>query len=122
MKKLIGNYKGDNLYLIISSYKNNGRIYLGVETEEELYDDITINLLDKQLYSNDTVFINGNMTNDMRRFLEKNGIIGETIDVVQYNMGRYDLVKVDFDKLKQYDPYGFKQYEKYKKSLEDYEL
>ena len=27
MKKLIGNYKGDNLYLTIASYQNNNRIY-----------------------------------------------------------------------------------------------
>ena len=122
MKKTIGNYKGDNLYLIISSYKNNGRIYLGIETEDELYDDITINLSDRSLYSNDTVFVNNDMTQDMRSFLEKKGIIGKTIDVTYYNMGKYDLVKVNFDKLKQYDPDGFKEYEKHKKSLEDYEL
>ena len=49
MKKLIGNYKGDNLYLTIASYQNNNRIYIGVETEEELYADVTINLSDMYL-------------------------------------------------------------------------
>ena len=37
MKKLIGNFKGNNLYLMISSYQKNNRIYIGVETEGELY-------------------------------------------------------------------------------------
>ena len=38
--------------------------------------------------------------------------IGETIETYQYNMGKYDMVQVDFDVLKEYDSDGFKEYEK----------
>lgn len=112
MKKLIGNYKGDNLYLTIASYQNNNRIYIGVETEEELYADVTINLSDMYLLDDDYIFVNGDITKDLRNFLEEKQIIGETFTTVQYNMGRYDMAKVDFDILKEYDPKGFKEYEK----------
>lgn len=114
MKKSIGNFKGDNLYLTIASYQNNNRIYVAVETEEELYADITINLSDMMLPADDYIFVNGDMTRDLRNFLEKKNIIGDTFTTVQYNMGRYDMAKVDFDVLKEYDPEGFKEFEKNK--------
>lgn len=113
MKKLIGNYKGDNLYLTIASYQNNNRIYICVETEEELYADVTINLTDMMLPNNEYIFVNGDMTSDLRNFLEEKQIIGETFTTFQYNMGRYDIAKVDFNILKQYDSKGFKEYTKY---------
>lgn len=117
MKKLIGNYKGDNLYLTIASYQNNNRIYIGVETEEELYADVTINLSDMYLLDDDYIFVNGDMTKDLRNFLEEKNIIGETFTTIQYNMGRYDMAKVDFNILKEYDLKGFKEYEKYNESV-----
>ena len=117
MKKLIGNYKGDNLYLTIASYQNNNRIYIGVETEEELYADVTINLSDMYLLDDDYIFVNGDMTKDLRNFLEEKNIIGETFTTIQYNMGRYDMAKVDFNVLKEYDPKGFKEYEKHNGSV-----
>ena len=116
MKKLIGNYKGDNLYLTIASYQNNNRIYIGVETEEELYADVTINLSDMMLLDDDYIFVNGDMTRDLRNFLEEKEIIGETFTTIQYNMSRYDMAKVDFDILKEYDPKGFNEFEKYNES------
>ena len=115
MKKLIGNFKGDNLYLTIASYQNNNRIYIGVETEEELYADVTINLSDAYLLDDDYIFVNSDMTEDLRDFLEEKNIIGETFSTIQYNMGKYDMVKIDFDILKEYDSEGFKEYEKYNK-------
>lgn len=111
MKKTIGNFKGDDLYLTIASYLNNNRIYVGVDTVEESYSDLTINLPDMMLPDEDYIFVNGDMTSDLRNFLEKKDIIGETIYTYPYNMGKYDMVKVNFDKLKEYDPDGFKSYE-----------
>ena len=73
-----------------------------VETGEELYADITINLSDMMLPNDDYIFVNGDMTRDLRNFLEEKNIIGETFTTVQYNMGRYDMAKVDFDVLKEY--------------------
>ena len=114
MKKEIGNFEGNNLYLTIANDRNNNRIYLGVETEEDLYADITINLSDMMIPDDNYIFVNGDMTKELRTFLEKNKIIGETIETYQYNMGRYDMVEVDFDLLKEYDPEGFKDYNKNK--------
>ena len=42
--------------------------------------------------------------------LEEKNIIGDVFTTIQYNMGRYDMVKVDFDVLKEYDPEGFNKY------------
>ena len=120
MKKEIGNYNGQNLYLTIASYRNNNRIYLAVETEEDLYADITINLSDMLIPDDNYIFVNGDMTKELRSFLEKNKIIGETIETYQYNMGRYDMVEVDFDLLKKYDPEGFNEFSKSKE--DDMEL
>lgn len=117
MKKLIGNFKGDNLYLTIASYQNNNRIYIDIETEEELYADVTINLSDAHLLDDDYIFVNSDMTEDLRDFLEEKNIIGETFSTFQYNMGKYDMVKIDFDILKEYDSEGFKEYEKYNKYI-----
>ena len=117
MKKLIGNYKGDNLYLTIASYQNNNRIYIGVETEDELYADVTINLSDMYLLDDDYIFVNDDMSKDLRNFLEEKNIIGEIYMTIQYNMGRYDMAKVDFDILKEYDPNGFNEYKKYNESV-----
>jgi hypothetical protein len=117
MREFIGNFKGNNLYLKIASYQNNNRIYIGVETEEELYADVTINLSDMMLLDDDYIFVNSDMTRDLRNFLEEKQIIGETFTTIQYNMGRYDIAKVDFDILKEYDPKGFNEYEKVNKSV-----
>ncbi len=117
MKKIIGNYKGDNLYLTIASYQNNNRIYIGVETEEELYADVTINLSDMYLLDDDYIFVNDDMSKDLRNFLEEKNIIGETFTTIQYNMGRYDMAKVDFNILKEYDSKGFNEYKKYNESV-----
>lgn len=110
MKKSIGNYNGEDLYLRIASYQNNGRIFIGIDTEEESYSDLTINLSDAMLPDDDYIFINGDMTNELRSFLEEKNIIGDVFTTIQYNMGRYDMVKVDFDVLKEYDPEGFNKY------------
>lgn len=123
MKKSIGKFDKEDLYLTIANYRNNGRIYLAVENaDEELYADITINLVDMLLPGDDYVFVNNDMTKELRNFLEEKNIIGETLYSNPYNMGQYDMVKVDFDLLKEYDPDGFEKYEDYKNHNDDYEL
>ncbi len=37
-------FKGKEIFLEVSQYKNNGRIAILAYTEEEFYSDITINL------------------------------------------------------------------------------
>lgn len=111
MKKAIGKYKNNNLYLTIDSYQNNNRIYIGIETKNGLYADITINLTNMLLPDN-YIFVNNDISSDLRKFLEEKGIIGKTIETYQYNMGRYDMVNINFDLLKGYDKEGFNLYKK----------
>ena len=112
MKKSIGNYNGKELYLTIAKYSNNNRIYVAVETEEDLYADITINLSDMVLPGEEYAFANGDTSKELRKFLEDKGIISEPIETYQYNMGRYDMIKLNFELLKEYDSEEFNQYEK----------
>lgn len=112
MKKPVGVYNGTNLYLTISSYLDNGRIYLGLETEEELYADITINLSDRLIEDDNCIFISGHVYNDLQDFLIEKEIIEEPYNVMQYNMGKYNCSRVNFEKIKEYDPEGFENFEK----------
>ena len=112
-RKSIGKFQGDELYLEVSSYTNK-RIFIGLNTKEEPYADITINLADMMLPSKHCVFMNGDISNDLRDFLQEKGIITDSLGMYQYNMGRYEMAVVDFGKLKELDPQGFKEYEKYK--------
>lgn len=112
MKKPIGVYNDENLYLTISSYSDNGRIYLGLETEDELYADITINLSDRLIEDDNCIFISGHVDNDLQDFLIEKEIIEEPYNVMQYNMGKYNCSRVNFEKIKEYDPEGFEDFEK----------
>ena len=118
MKKSIGKYNNEDLYLTIASYRNNNRIYLAVETKDDLYADITINLSDMMIPNDDYIFVNGDISRELRNWLEKENIISEPIETYQYNMGKYDMVKVDFDILKEYDPSGFAEYKKNNEEIE----
>lgn len=43
--------------------------------------------------------------------LVDNGVINEVIrEKVPYNMGKYDLVRFDMNKLKEFDPKGYEEY------------
>ena len=110
MKKSIGNFKGEDLYLKISSYRNNQRIYIGLETKEEPYANVTINLPDMLLPDIDYIFLDNSMSEELRKFLEEKQIIGETLGAVRYNMGIYEITQVDFDILHEYDSKGMNNF------------
>lgn len=123
MKKSIGKFDNQDMFLTIANYRNNGRIYIALENEDnDLYADVTINLSDMLLPDDDYIFVNNDMTRELRNFLEDKKIIGETVFTNKYNMGHYDMVQVDFDLLKEYDPEGFEKFEDYKNKTDDYEL
>ena len=123
MKKSIGKFDNQDMFLTIANYRNNGRIYIALENEDnDLYADVTINLSDMLLPDDDYIFVNNDMTRELRNFLEEKKIIGETVFTNKYNMGHYDMVQVDFDLLKEYDPEGFEKFEDYKNNTDDYEL
>ena len=89
-------------------YQNNNRLYLGLETEDELFSDITINLPEYPL-TDDTIFVSGDMTKEVKQQIEKCGILSNYLYSVQYNMGNYDCYSISLEKLKYYDPKGFEK-------------
>lgn len=109
-------FKNNELFLEITQYVNNGSLAILAYTKEDIYGDITINLPGFSVDEGEG-FINS-ITKDsgLEQKLIKEGIIKEVITTVQYNMGKYDLVAFDIDKLKEYDPIGI---EEYKKTIED---
>lgn len=110
MKKF--KFKKYVLYLNVGSYASNGRLAVTCKTKEESFCDITINLPDGFCSFIDEAFIDS-MCKDCGLYQEliDKGIIKEVIRKnVTYNMGHYDLVRFDLDKLKGYDPNGYKYY------------
>lgn len=117
-KKKTLKFKGNKLSLQVTQYRNNGNLSILAYTGGEPYGNITINLSGYWL-DEDEGFIDA-LTKDsgLEEKLIKEGIIKEIITKVNYNMGKYDLVVFNMEKLKEYDPKGM---EEYKKLLEDEE-
>lgn len=107
-KTKILKFKGDNIYLRVYQYQDNGRIaILSYTMDGEDYTDITVNLPDVYIYSKTTVFINSFVTScGLEKILQKEGIIKEILENVQYNFGTYTKVSIDIEKLKEYDSEG----------------
>lgn len=104
------NFNGKKLFLKVSEYPNNENLGILAYTEEDLYGDITINLSGFSVDRGEG-FINA-ITKDsgLEKKMLKEGIIKEVITTVKYNMGHYDLVEFDLEKLKEYDPEGVNEY------------
>lgn len=110
--KSIGVFDNQELYLDISSYIN-GRLYLGLNSIEEPYSDITINLPESTLPSNNTIFLSNDMSSELKSFLKEKNIIGETLYLEPCGRSEYEVAFVDFEILKEYNPAGFKEYDDY---------
>lgn len=68
-------FKGENLFLDVSSYRDNGRLAIIACTEDEIYADVTINLPD-MLTCENTGFINAITAScGLEEKLVKEGII-----------------------------------------------
>ena len=117
MKKVFDEEMGYKYYLGVSTYRNNNRLYIGVFDREDGFReeidysrDITINLSDKIIDSKNKVFLCGDLSDESKYKLIEKGIISKPIEQVQYNMGKYDLVEVNLDVLKEYDPEGVEEF------------
>ena len=106
-KEICRDEENYSLFLFKSEYRNNGRLYLGFECygddykSYDFYDDLTINLSDMQVESDDIIFINSYITDKILQQLENRNII-EYIDIVKYNLGKYMKYKVNRDILNEY--------------------
>lgn len=106
-------FKNHNLYLKIGNYSNNNRLaVLCYTNNDEPFTDITINLSNIFLNCIDEAFIDPiNKDCGLYQFLIENGFINKVIKSdVPYNMGHYDLVKFDLEKLKEYDLEGYNNF------------
>ena len=105
-------FKDYELFFEIGTYTYNNRLAVLCHTEDEPFSDITINLPEIHLNSIDEACIDP-MCKDcgLYQALIDNGVINEVIrEKVPYNMGKYDLVRFDMNKLKEFDPKGYEEY------------
>lgn len=119
--KKILKFKKRELFLEVSPYLNGGNLAILAYTKEDIYGDITINLNGYSV-DKDEGFINS-ITKDsgLEKKLINEGIIKEVITTVNHNMGKYDFVSFDMEKLKEYDPKGTKKYLNEKENEEEFE-
>ena len=104
-------FDGDKIYIKVGKYINDRIGILANSVSGEPYGNITINLPDKAILNYDEVFINSECkSSGLEDKLIEIGIIKDIIEEVRYNYGKYDLVRIDFEKIKEYDPVGFKKY------------
>ena len=114
MREPLINYKGEDLYLVMANYVDNGRLYMGLENEErENYCDITINLSDIPEIGDMVVFLNGDISSELKKELRNIGLISKPIQQMPYNYGLYDIVIVNREALKDYDKEEYKKFEEY---------
>ncbi len=106
-KKEIGIYNGEKLYLKVARYRNNNSLYLGVENGlGENYSDITVNISDNKI-SDNIAYLTNDMTSELKQFLRDKELISEPILFMKHNLGEYEMVYVDLNKVKEYDSKGY---------------
>lgn len=111
--KIISTPYGDK-NIKVYDYVNGNRLAIFLTDDEGDFSDITVNLTDTIINDIDEGFINSNFdTDNGRKFIDKlktMGIIKHSYGFINYNMGSYELVKFDLDKLKEYDKVGVNKY------------
>ena len=107
MRKPIANYDGEDLYLLKSSYANNGRIYLALEyydteaKDYELWGDITVNISDFVIENDNIVFIDHNLFDEVYEQLVKVGLLKE-IEIMKYNLARFKKCQLNMNIVDEY--------------------
>lgn len=104
-------FKGNNLFIQVSQYRDNGRIAILTYKKEEPYSDVTINLPGMCLDEDEGAINSLAKSCGLEKKLIKKGIIKEVYGTAKYNMGMYDIVAFNMEELKKYDPGGVKKFE-----------
>lgn len=108
IKRKTIDYEGEQIFLNICRYENNGRLAIIATTEDEYYCDITINLPEEKLDTDMLVAIDNNCKDiGLEKKLIEEKIIDGLALVCQYNRGIYDVVWLNLENLYEYDPKGF---------------
>lgn len=105
-------FNNEELFLDIGTYNVGKGLAILCGTVDEPFTDVTINLPGMYLSSIDKAYIDPMCEYcGLYQTLIDLGIIKEVVkEKVSYNMGKYDLVRFDMDKLKEYDPEGLEEY------------
>ena len=101
-KGFMKNVSGEELYFTMGKYTNNDRLYIGLETVDEQYCDITINLPEAETPSQESVFLSNDIPQEVHDKLIKEGMISDVLWQEQYNMGTYDMVQIFPESFKEY--------------------
>lgn len=113
MKPII-KYDDTDLYLTVANYQNNSRMYLGLEdVNHDPYADITVNLPYTNEISKNIVYLNTDMSNELKETLRKSNLFGDTLMYQPYNYGNFEVVEVNIDKVKELCPEEYQQFETY---------
>lgn len=112
MKKLFDTDSNYNrYYLSVARYACNDRLYIGIIDQiDDLISDITVNLTDVKIKSNNQIFLSGDVLDEIKFKLIEKGIISEISDTQKYNMGEYQIAYVNLDILKEYDSSGVEEF------------
>ena len=106
MKKFI--YNDEEYNLVVRSYADNDRLCLMLENGEG-YCAITTNISPLPTKNIEYVFINDLCKHSgLEELLINEGFLTR-IDAIPFNYEVLDFVKVDLDKIKEYDPKGFEK-------------
>lgn len=98
------------MYIEIGSYDFNNRLAVRLrEKNGELFDDLTINLPELPVKKGE-VFINSWLDSKFLDCFLKEGIIKKYCGKEQYNMGEYNKVELNLNKLKEYDKLGYNEF------------
>ena len=105
-------YQNNNRIAIISYFANDNDLSDYEFDDNDLFADITINL-NLPINNYDEGFINADINYrelGIVDLLKKEGIIEKSYGMKKYNMGSYEHVKFNLEKLKEYDPFGVDNY------------
>lgn len=111
MRKKFDTDLNNDYYLNVAQYVNNNRLYIGISNQvDDLVTDITINLPDVEIESNNQIFLSADIQDDIKVKLIDKGIISKIDTTQKYNMGEYQIAYIDFDALKKYDSKGVDEF------------
>ncbi len=111
MRKKFDTDSNNEYYLNVLRYSCNNRLYIGISNQaDDLISDITINLPDVKIKSNNQIFLSGDVLDEIKFKLIEKGIISEISDTQKYNMGEYQIAYVNLDILKEYDSSGVEEF------------
>ena len=103
----------ETISLHVNRYQYGDRLYIGMidhgEDGPEPFADMTVNIPQYSLEPNEA-FINGDISKDALNFIKENKLGKVLPYTVQSGYGRYAVVAVDLDKLKDFDPKGVAEF------------